>query len=178
MFHACPVEFSLNEAEIQWIQGFWEMTEVWIGVNLKILSDTCVLLVLWYHSGLLHKGSQVQIILLNSVKTFKENAIDSLFNSVNRLFLADKFYVLIDWKREVFFLHHKGKYCRIRVGTVRVYKLSRVKVPNRSETEQNCTTTRWVHLHLASRTLRRRSSVRVLRHAHFGCLTSQLNLTT
>ena len=40
-------QFFLNGSEIQWIQrlqGNWYITEAWIGVNLKILSGTCILL--------------------------------------------------------------------------------------------------------------------------------------
>ena len=35
---------SLNGSEIQWIrriQGIWQITEAWIGLNLKMLSVTC-----------------------------------------------------------------------------------------------------------------------------------------
>ena len=41
------LEFFLNASEIQWIQQSQGITEAWIGLNLKILSATCVLLVLW-----------------------------------------------------------------------------------------------------------------------------------
>ena len=67
----------------QWIQGLWQITEVWIGVNLKILSLTCVLLSLWLNCGLLHKRWQVRALFndkyflsmnsLNSMKTFRKN---------------------------------------------------------------------------------------------------------
>ena len=81
------LEFSLNGTEIQWIQGIWWITEAWIGLNLKILSLTFVLLALSL-SGLLHKRwlggrlksfyCSVNFLLLNlldSVKTFMENWI-------------------------------------------------------------------------------------------------------
>ena len=45
-FKFTAMEFSLNEKEIQWIQGTWKISEAWIGVSLKILSLTYVLLAL------------------------------------------------------------------------------------------------------------------------------------
>ena len=43
--------------------------EALIGVNLKILSLTCIFLALWLHPGLLQKRWQVQTLLsLNSLK--------------------------------------------------------------------------------------------------------------
>ena len=38
----------------------------WIGLNLKILSLTCLLLALWQHPDLLHKRWQVQALLMTN----------------------------------------------------------------------------------------------------------------
>ena len=54
------MEFYLNGREIQWIQGIWLITEAWIGVNLKILSLTCVLLVLCENSKLKTQNSKLK----------------------------------------------------------------------------------------------------------------------
>ena len=62
------IEFFLYGQNFQWIQriqGIWQITEAWIGLNLKIPSLICVLLVLWWHPGLLHRRWQVRA---NSVK--------------------------------------------------------------------------------------------------------------
>ena len=43
------IEFFLNAGAFQWIQRIqriWQITEAWIGVNLKILTVTCVFVVL------------------------------------------------------------------------------------------------------------------------------------
>ena len=43
------IEFSLNRTGFQWIQriqGNWIITEAWIGLNLKILTVTCVFMAL------------------------------------------------------------------------------------------------------------------------------------
>ena len=66
------LEFSLSENEIQWIQqirGIWQITEAHSGVNVEILSLTSIFLALCWHLYLLHKK-----LLLNSVKTFKEDS--------------------------------------------------------------------------------------------------------
>ena len=76
---------------IQQIQGIWWITEAWIGVNLKILSVTCVF---WLCGNILvsyTRGCRFEFILqnlchcihlLNLVKTFKENS--------NKLFTNEK----------------------------------------------------------------------------------------
>ena len=40
-------------SRMQWIQRIWKITEAWIGLNLRILSVTCVSVVQWYHLCLL-----------------------------------------------------------------------------------------------------------------------------
>ena len=57
------MEFSLIGREIQWIQAFWKIAEAWIGLNLKHLFLTHVLLALLSQYGFLHKSLQVWIIL-------------------------------------------------------------------------------------------------------------------
>ena len=62
------------------VSEIWWITELWIGLNFKILSLVCVLLVLWWHPGIFHKRCQVRALFmidnfchwisLNSVKTF------------------------------------------------------------------------------------------------------------
>ena len=37
-----------------WIQRIWEITEAWMGFNLRICSVTCVSVIQWYHVCLLH----------------------------------------------------------------------------------------------------------------------------
>ena len=73
------MEFVLNGMEIQWIHQIQHD----IGVNLKILSLTSVLLDRWYIPSLLDKRLQDQIVFLiiyimsltstNLMKTFKKN---------------------------------------------------------------------------------------------------------
>ena len=47
--------------------GYLKINEAWIGLNLKILSPICVLLVLWKHLDLLHKRWQVQALLMTNI---------------------------------------------------------------------------------------------------------------
>ena len=64
------MEFFLNGAQLSLNSvnsGNLIIAEAWNGLNLKILSLACVLLVLRQHLGLLHKRWQVQVLLMTNI---------------------------------------------------------------------------------------------------------------
>ena len=76
-----PLEFFLNGEELllnSVNSGNLKITVAWIRLNLKILSYTCVLLVLEKHTGLLHKRWQVRAVLMTNIFCHPPNSANSL----------------------------------------------------------------------------------------------------
>ena len=78
---------------IQQIQGIWQITEAWIGVNLRILNVAClcpagVLVSWWFRTQEVDSNNTFEYViflLLNSKNSFRENSNDIDVRSLQRV---------------------------------------------------------------------------------------------